>query len=80
MTIAIEKNVPPPVTKYRTLYPFRQMAVDDSFVVLLADSRCETLVGLQSTLTGAGRSALGSGAVRTRQLPDGTGFRVWRVA
>ena len=79
--IKIEKNVPLPAPRTpRGRWPFREMAINDSFVVKLADTEFRDLRHLGNTAASNGRRAFGPGAVVTRTLPDGSGIRVWRIA
>lgn len=81
MLITIEKGVPLVKAKARaTKYPFRDMEVGDSFIVLLKDSRSTCLALLQNSVLRCASQTIGSGKITTRQLPDGSGLRVWRTA
>ena len=79
--IKIEKNVPPPAARVKGVrWRFREMAINDSFVVKLADTEFRDLRHLGNTAASNGRRVFGPGAVVTRALPDGSGIRVWRIA
>lgn len=70
----IEKNVPMPSGyHHKEVYPWREMAVGDSFVVRNERSHAS----LSSTAGGAGKR-LGM-KFTVRKQPDGS-FRIWRKA
>ena len=76
MTIKIEKEVqaPPPFKYHR--YPFKGMAIGDSFMVSYDDM---PLSGTQSVRTAAYHAGKRIGAKFTSKHVDG-GVRVWRIA
>jgi hypothetical protein len=81
--IKIEKGIPLPPGRggpSRVKYPFKDMEVGDSFVALLADSSAADLLRLQGSLGNCAKAAIGPSKIATRKLPDGSGFRVWRIA
>lgn len=83
MAIEIEKGVPRPDLAGRsgqTKYPFRDMKPGDSFVVRLAETKSKTTLSLQNSLFNCAKNAIGRGKISVRKLPEGDGFRVWRIA
>lgn len=80
MQIAIDKDVPLTSGRGNSMYPFKDMEVGDSFEVKLSDTRCTSLVGLQSSLSNSAVGAIGRGKTRTKMMPDRNSVRIWRVA
>ena len=82
MAFEIESGIllPPKSGGGASVYPWKQMQPGDSFQAKLADSKTPDLRHLASSLTSSGRAAFGKGNVAIRALPEGDGFRVWRLA
>ena len=71
--IAIEKNVPIPTSRARTIYPFHEMNVGDSFVCDRSTQAVRNNINsFVRTKSGAGKTFI------ARQ--DGARVRVWRTA
>lgn len=83
--VKIEKGVPLAVISRNSAgapvkYPFRDMEVGDSFVAPLSQTKCKSLEVLRHSLRVCARETIGPSKIATRKLPDGSGFRVWRIA
>jgi hypothetical protein len=80
MTFQIERDVPLPVRGANLNFPFKDLSQGDSFVVRLSDVRCSKLSSLQQGLYSSARETIGASKITVRKLPEGDGFRVWRIA
>lgn len=73
--IEIEKGIPIPEKKrrqYESKYPFRSMAVDDSFFTKTAKAN------LRCSMRAAEKRI--GGGVKFDSRPEEDGYRVWRIA
>ena len=71
MTFVVEKDVPIPKSPRRSKYPFREMAVGDSF--FLPNRNNKQIAGLQGM-------AFKQTGFRFRIQREGTGWRMWRIS
>ena len=73
----IEKGIPVPVKGRPAIYPFNEMEIGDSFLVLLGDRRQNTV---RTTILGAAhRNDLRGRKLTTSYIKEEDGIRCWRI-